>query len=100
MSQGHSGGYQPDLFGGQSKSYIDKNGNRVIMSQDENDRQEWENRGQANDYPHHTYKEGDSSWHYSWSRTSTRVEGMPVPNESEEEEGGEQGNGSQNLFPW
>ena len=74
-SSGNSGGWFADLFGGQDKTYTDKAGNEVRMSQSSSDRAENQARGGSNEYPHHTHNNGgDDSWHYSWSRTSDRVD--------------------------
>ena len=80
MANNNSGGYQPDLFGGQSKSYTDKDGNKTTMNQTEEQKLENERRGGTNDYPHSTLQEGKpGGWHTSNSGNSARVEETPVP---------------------
>ena len=51
MSGNNTGGFQPDLFGGQASSYVDKDGNVVTMTQTEADKLKNESRGGTTTIP-------------------------------------------------
>ena len=98
MSGNNTGGFQPDLFGGQASSYVDKDGNVVTMTQTEADKLENESRGGTNDYPHSTHKTGDTNWHFSNSRTSDRVQSTAVPSEDTDGDAATGEDRTQSLF--
>jgi len=84
-------GWEDDLFGGQDKVYIDKNGNEVHLSQDSDARAKNDAIGKG-EYPHYTGNwKGDSSWHYSHQdgKTHDSINSYGEDEDSDSEPNGE-----------